>query len=146
MKIILTGFCLLLSAVIFAQQPAVKDSLPEMIRGSFMDDYKIRYIITDTLFTQLPSSKYHILEHNSKEQYLITRNGSGNKTDAGLYTRIDYMQFSGMEPFHWGFCLTVYKAASAEEAMKATPADRQNPRKGCNGFPFSRMKRTDAGQ
>ncbi|HTD94098.1 MAG TPA: hypothetical protein VK644_09810 [Chitinophagaceae bacterium] len=48
-----------------------------------------------------------------------------------------------MAPFEWGFCLTVYNAKSDSLATQATPADRNHPRKGCNGYPFSRMKRAE---
>jgi hypothetical protein len=51
------------------------------------------------------------------------------------------MPFQNMEPYRWGFCLTVYNAMTRMETDTAKPADRQNPRKGCNNFPFSRMKR-----
>jgi hypothetical protein len=53
------------------------------------------------------------------------------------------MDFSNMEPFRWGFCFTVYDANTDSLAEVTAHADRQNPKKGCNGFPFSRMKRTD---
>jgi hypothetical protein len=53
------------------------------------------------------------------------------------------MPFQNMETFHWGFCLTVYNAATHTEAETKAQADRQNPKKGCGGFPFSRMKRVE---
>ena len=115
--------------------------LPSFVKGDFVDDYGIRYSVSDTLWKQLPRAQYHIIETNIKEQYIIARNGAGNATEAGLFTRIDYMPFSNMGAFEWGFCYTVYKAQSDNEARESKPADRENPRKGCNGFPFSRMKR-----
>ena len=117
------------------------DTIPSFIKGSFSDDYGIGYVVSDTLWKQLPRAQYHIIESNAAGQYLIARNGSGNSTEPGLFSRIDYMRFNNMAPYEWGFCYTVYKASSVEEARNATPADRQNPRKGCNGFPFSRMKK-----
>ena len=36
-----------------------------------------------------------------------------------------------------------YNAKTLVEAKTKTIADKQNPRKGCNGWPFSRMKRVD---
>jgi hypothetical protein len=51
------------------------------------------------------------------------------------------MYFSNMAPFSWGFCLTKYNAKSIEIAEATIPADRTNPRKGCAGYPFSRMKK-----
>lgn len=109
--------------------------------GDFTDDYKIRYTITNTTFTQHPGVKYHLLSYNEKEQYLIARNDTANISDGGLYTRIDIIRFSNMEPWRWGFCLTEYKAPTKEAAVQAVAADRAHPKKGCGGYPFSRMKR-----
>ena len=122
---------------------ANKDSIPNFAVGNFMDDYGIKYSITDSVWTQLPKTKYYIIKWNAAQQYLIAKNDTANKSDKGLYTRIDYMQFQGMEPFRWGFCLTAYDATSDSEAEATAAADRKNPRKGCNGFPFSRMKKTE---
>jgi len=109
--------------------------------GDFVDDYNIRYTVTSLGITQHPGVKYNFISYNEKEQYFIARNDTANISDGGLYTRIDIMRFSNMEPWRWGFCLTAYKAASAEEAEKTAAADRANPKKGCGGYPFSRMKR-----
>ena len=119
----------------------LKDSIPSSVLGNFMDDYGIRYTVTDTLWTQHPGIKYHILQWNTSDQYIIARNDSKNPGEENLYTRIDYMKFQNMEPFGWGFCLTVYDAKDVDEAEKKAIADRVNPKKGCGGFPFSRMKR-----
>lgn len=116
---------------------------PEMLKGNFIDDYKITYTIDDTLWTQKPNAKYHIIKWNEKEQYVIARNDKNNSTDGGLYTRIDYMTFENMNPFLWGFCLSAYNAPTEAAAENVKIADRANPRKGCNGFPFSRMKRVE---
>jgi hypothetical protein len=117
------------------------DTIPLFIKGEFKDDYGIRYTIDDSVWVQHPTAKYYILSWNNKEQYLIARNDYQNASEKGLYTRIDFMKLHQMEPWAWGFCLTVYNAASASEAENKPQADRQNPKKGCNGFPFSRMKK-----
>lgn len=36
-----------------------------------------------------------------------------------------------------------YRAESADAAAATPPADRANPRTGCNGFPFTGMQRAD---
>lgn len=118
----------------------LSDAVPVWIKGSFTDDYNIKYAITDSLWTQKPGTKYWIVNHNAAEQYLLVRNDVGNSSEAGLFSRIDYMPFQNMAPFTWGFCLTTYDAKTPEEARTKAKADRSNPRKGCNGFPFSRMK------
>ncbi len=119
----------------------IKKTLPAFLKGTFEDDYGIRYTINDTLWTQHLGGKYHVINCDTTEQYLLVQNDTANKTDGGLFTRIDYMNFTGMEPFRWGFCLTIYNANTLEKAKATIIADRKNPKIGCNGFPFSRMKR-----
>ena len=125
----------------FAQDS--KPKVPKFTLGNFTDDYGITYAINDTLWVQNGYAKYHIIKWNSEQQYLVARNDSTNKTDPNKYTRIDYMTFTEMEPYKWGFCLTIYNAETDEIAEKTAYADRQNPKKGCNGYPFSRMKKIE---
>ncbi len=108
--------------------------------GNWQDDYGITYRISDTLWTQEPGIRYHVIHWNEKDQYILAKNDADNPTDAGLYTRIDYRMFADMKPWTWGFCLTVYNAQTDSLALAAQAADREHPKKGCNGFPFSRMK------
>ena len=117
------------------------DSIPAVLLGDFTDDYGIRYSISDSLWVQHPGTRYHILKWNTRDKFLIARNDNGNKSEPGLYTRIDYVSFTNMDPFKWGFCLSVYNAKSDSLAETTYQADKENPRKGCNGFPFSRMKK-----
>jgi len=42
-----------------------------------------------------------------------------------------------------GICLTAYDAETDTIAEKTAYVDRQNPKKECNGYPFSRMKISD---
>jgi hypothetical protein len=135
---------LLVTAIGCASAPSRPPSFgraPADLVGDFEDDYGNSFNISDTMFFQLPRARYHVVEWNSAEQYLIARNGEGNASDAGLWTRIDWMPFSGMAPFTWGFCLTAYRAPSAAAARATPPAIRATPRTGCNGFPYSRMRR-----
>lgn len=118
----------------------LSDPLPTWIKGNFTDDYNIKYTITDSQWFQKPNARYQILQHNAAEQYLLVRNDERNASEGGLYSRIDYLSFQQMAPYTWGFCLTTYDAKTLEEARTKAKADRSNPRKGCNGFPFSRMK------
>ena len=114
---------------------------PADLLGEFRDDYGNAFRITDSLFFHLPRARYHILEWNIGERFLIAQNDSGNPSDPGLWSRIDWMPFTGMAPYTWGFCLTAYKAATAALARATPAANRETPRTGCNGFPFSRMRR-----
>ncbi len=119
------------------------ESIPTLLKGNFMDDYGIQFTINDSVWTQHPNVNYHIISWDTTAQFILAKNDNNNPGDHGLFTRIDYMLLPGMEPFNWGFCLTVYKAKTIEEAQSAISADRLNPKKGCNGYPFSRMKRTE---
>lgn len=134
---------LLLLFPFFALAQNNKPKSPDFALGNFKDDYGISYAINDTLWVQNPNTKYHIIKWNPEKQYLVAKNDAANKADANKYTRIDYMSFNGMEPYLWGFCLTVYDAETDEIAEKTAYVDRQNPKKGCNGYPFSRMKRVE---
>ena len=121
-------------------QPGISRILPAFM-GNFEDDYGIRYNISDKIFLQEPGIRYHILRWNTWDKYIIAKNDEANPSESGLYTRIDYMEFENMAPYSWGFCLTAYKARSAKEAERTAAADRNDPKKGCGGFPFSRFKR-----
>lgn len=116
-------------------------SVPADLLGDFKDDYDIRYTINESLWIQHPNIKYHLLKYDTAGQYFIAKNASTNPSEAGLFTRIDVMRFNNMEPWSWGFCLTAYKAKTFEEAIANQSADRNNPKKGCGGYPFSRMKK-----
>ncbi len=94
----------------------------------------------------LPSGRFHIAEWNVGERYFLARNDPANPRDGGRWTRIDWMSFSGMAPYQWGFCLTAYRAETQQAARATPPPNRESPRTGCNGFPFSRMKPSNAEQ
>ena len=150
MKTVFTSVAITLLAIIFCsckssksvgQSRGIEHRVPALLMGDFIDDYGVQYRIDDSVWVQFPHTKYHILQADTVAQYLIARNDKGNPGDQELYTRIYYMMFDNMRPFLWGFCLTEYKAKSMEEAINKAVADRQNPREGCNGFPFSRMKK-----
>lgn len=121
-------------------QQTVKQ-IPTALLGNFTDDYGSSYTITGKIWMHGTKAKYHLLQYNKAENYFIAKNDEANTSDGGLYSRIDIMYFEKMEPWHWGYCLTVYKANTIQEAINTAAADRINPRKGCNGYPFSRMKR-----
>lgn len=133
----------LLFIVSFGKLHSQQIASAKTIMGSFTDDYGIRYTINDSSWKQLLKTTYHIIKWNEKEQYILAKNDTSNKVDKGLFTRIDYMLFENMAPYTWGFCLTVYDAATEKDAELTIPANRANPRKGCGGYPFSRMKKME---
>ncbi|MFZ1799967.1 MAG: hypothetical protein WAU24_08890 [Chitinophagaceae bacterium] len=138
---ILLLFSFFHSSVSAQNNKAANTIIPIVLSGNFTDDYDIQYSISDSLWIQFPNTKYHIIAVDSTAQYILAKNDANNPGDAGLYTRIDYMYFQNMKPYNWGFCLTSYNAATLEEAKNKAAADRNDPMKGCNGYPFSRMKK-----
>jgi hypothetical protein len=118
--------------------------VPELIKGRFVDDYDIPHVITDSSWTLAQRDRYHVVASDDSVQYLIAWNDSANTSDPGKWTRIDWIRLSGMPPYEWAFCLIEYKADTREQAEGNRSADREHPRTGCNGFPFSRMRRAPA--
>lgn len=118
-----------------------KLKVPEELLGAFSDDYGSNYIITSSEWMHGKSIKYHLLQFNKEGNYFIARNADTNPLQGGLFTRIDIVYFDNMEQWKWGYCLTEYKAATLKDAKNALAANKQNLLKGCNGFPFTRMKK-----
>lgn len=131
---------LFISATLCVSCTSTPQKVPDYLVGSFQDDYNIEYELTEKLFFQKPGTRFHILKWNIDDQYFIARNDSLNSYDPNLYSRIDWVKFEEMLPFEWGFCLTAYNAATPDSAEIAAVTDRNNPKTGCNGYPFSRMK------
>ncbi len=123
-------------------QDAPQGRAPALLLGVFEDDYSIQYAISENEWYQRPSSRYRIVRWEAEAQYLIAQNHEDNSSDGGLWTRIDWITLPDMPPYAWAFCLTAYAAATEAEA-EAHQAQRETPRSGCNGFPFSRMQRLD---
>ena len=93
-----------------------------------------------------PANRYRVVKWSVEGRYLIARNDTGNSSDPGLWTRIDWLPLTGMPPYEWAFCFSAWRAPSAAAAESTTVARRDTPRTGCNGFPFSRMSRAGAGE
>ena len=121
---------------VIAATPA--PALPGSLTGDFSDDYGIRYTITRSLWLQQPNSRYQIIAADSAAHFLVARNAPTNPSEPGLFTRMDWILLPDMAPYTWAFCLN---APTADSARRVTPPNGATPRTGCNGFPFSRMKR-----
>lgn len=123
-----------------------EDFLPTFLTGSFEDDYGVRYHIDQEVFHLLPDDRYHVLSVHRAEGYIILQNDSLNSFAPGLFTRIDYQQLENMEPYEWAFCFSSYAATSVEEATSQVNTQKTDLMTGCDGFPFSRMKRLGASE
>lgn len=116
---------------------------PALLLGSFVDDYGIVYRVSEHEWVQLPDARYLISRWKPDARYLIARNDTSNPSDGGLWTRIDWVRLTGMAPYEWAFCLSAYAAPSAAAAESTRVARPESPRTGCNGHPFSRMRRQE---
>jgi hypothetical protein len=131
--------------------PPPPQPAPQELLGRFIDDYGDRFTISAADWIQHPDSgytntaRYHIRRWDSAGQYLIAENDSANPSGGGRWTRIDWLPLTGMAPWTWGFCLSAYDAPTATAAESVTVARRDTPMTGCNGHPFSRMRRLAAG-
>lgn len=114
---------------------------PAMVLGDFVDDYGIGHRIDAATWLQRPDTRYRVVAWHPAAQYLIAQNDAGNRGDAGRWTRIDWMALPGMPPYEWAFCLSAWDAKTQADAERADIARRDTPKTGCNGYPFSRMRR-----
>lgn len=118
---------------------------PQALLGTFVDDYGSRYTITPALWTHLPNGRYQVRRWDAAGGYLIAQNDSANGHAPGRWTRIDWVELHDMAPWTWAFCLSAYDAPTAAAAESTLVAQRDSPRTGCNGHPFSRMRRVEDG-
>lgn len=107
--------------------------------GMFVDDYGMRYEITDTTWAQDPGALYRVMHTPPDERVLFLRQ-SGTDSTSARWTRVEWMEFEDMAPWTWGYCYAAWDEPDMEAARAAPPADRSSPRTGCGGFPFSRMQ------
>lgn len=114
---------------------------PALVLGDFVDDYGIEYSVREDLWVQHPGTRFRIQRWDATGRFLVAQNDSANPSDGNLWTRIDWVALDGKDEFAWAFCYASYQAASHEEAVTAPPTQRDTPRTGCQGYPFSRMRR-----
>lgn len=147
-KVFATVVAAVAAACAVARPPDVAPSTvppPALVVGEFVDDYGSRYTISAEEWFHHPAIRYRIVTWNPGRQYVIAQNAPSNLRSANLWTRIDWMPLSGMAPYEWAFCLSAYEEVSAAAAEATEIARRDQPKTGCNGFPFSRMRRVQTG-
>jgi hypothetical protein len=114
---------------------------PAFVVGSFQDDYQNQFEISASAWVQMPHGRFRITKWVPEHSYLIAQNDSADRHAPGLWTRIDWVKLDGMAPWEWAFCLSAYEAPTADSAEATKVARPDTPRTGCNGYPYSRMKR-----
>ena len=134
-------FCgLLINCTLSKSISSTDLSLPNEFKGKFEDDYGIQYEITDSIFSLLPNDNFQILKWDDMNEYMIVKNDLKNTFAPGLYGKLDIIRLKNMAPYDWGYCFSAYDAKSSGNAKKTQSADKLNPKKGCNGYPFTRMR------
>ena len=118
------------------------DTLPPFMVGAFEDDYGVQYHIDNKVFQMLPNDQFYILSVNQEAGFIILQNDSLNSFAPSLFTRIDYQELTQMAPYEWAFCFSSFEAASVAHAVDSVHTQETDLMKGCNGYPFSRMKRS----
>jgi len=100
---------------------------------------------------------FHLLDFSNDETWVVARNDCANAYFPGLYSRFDWLVVEGGEGGAAGaagaggaaaadsiyFCQIGYDEASQVAARQLPPADRANLKKGCDGFPWSRLTPND---
>ena len=137
--LLISAFLCLASCASHAPREAATP--PSMLLGDFVDDYGIGHRIDANEWLQRPDTRYRVVAWHPDAQYLIAQNDATNRSDAGRWTRIDWIALPGMPPYKWAFCLSAWEAATQADAERADIARRDTPKTGCNGYPFSRMRR-----
>ena len=137
--LLISAFLCLASCASHAPREAATP--PSMLLGDFVDDYGIGHRIDANEWLQRPDTRYRVVAWHTDAQYLIAQNDATNRSDAGRWTRIDWIALPGMPPYTWAFCLSAWEAATQADAERADIARRDTPKTGCNGYPFSRMRR-----
>ena len=112
--------------------------------GEFIDDYGEQYQITPREWRQRPHGLLLVARWELAGSHLIALNDSSNQYDPGTWSRIDWIKLDGMPPWEWAYCLSAYDAPTADSAEATRIAHPDTPRTGCNGHPFTRLKRLPA--
>lgn len=116
---------------------------PALLIGTFEDDHGGTHTVSSTEWWQGSRTRYHIVMWDTTERFLIARNDTANSFDADRWTRIDWVPLPGADPYEWAFCFSAYNAPTRTVAEETRVARPEAPKEGCNGYPFSRMKRVE---
>lgn len=108
----------------------------------FVDDYGTGHTIDDSLWVHGPRNRYHLVEWHPESGFVLARNDVANVADGGRYDRIDWLMLRDGNEWTWAFCIATWDAPSLAAARAVTLADTTNPRSGCGGYPFTRMRRS----
>lgn len=138
LKMLSLGSLLLISAPCLAQTCAVMPADKPAIEGHYIDNYGG---VQDVLDHYWISGQYafQICSVDNVKHQIIALNEAGNQSDAGKFSRFDWVRYSNRL---W-YCQTVFNASTEAEAAAAPPADPADPRiGGCGGkFEWSSLSK-----
>lgn len=111
--------------------------------GSYVSNFGTYMTITDDAWYENSAwgaSYYSIVKHTSGSVggTFIMQNSASASYNPSAYTKVEYHKIAG----GWGYCMTVYDAASASAAESADTSailDTNDAAEGCNGFPFTEV-------
>lgn len=140
-RVVLATVLLMAATATSALGQDSEGGIPPWLLGDFADDYGIRYTIRTDAWIQRPDASYRIERWDVDARHLIARDPAGAADGGDLWLRVDWVRLGTGAEFTWAFCYAVYDAASLVEARDGPSSNRATPREGCNGYPFSRMRR-----
>ncbi len=132
-------FTMVAASVALLPELGAQSHPPRTLIGTFADDYGSSHTVTPGEWIHHPRLRYRIVEWHTADRFMLARINPGGNDLLGAWVRIDWTNFEGMPPWAWGFCLAVWDAPNRAAALAAPPSDRENPRTGCNRFPFTRL-------
>jgi hypothetical protein len=116
---------------------------PAEILGDFIDDYNTRYRITTDRFLE-GRTTYRIVEWQPTAKYLLAQHTDSTGANAARWSRFDWVLLPDQGMYRWGYCHSAWRAPSLDSARHTLVVNRDDPRRGCNGHPFTRMRREAA--
>lgn len=125
------------------QTPPPSSSPPEALLGDFVDDYNTRYGITAERFRE-GRTTYRIVEWHTAEEYLLAQHTDSTGADIARWSRFDWVMLPDQGVYRWGYCHSAWRAPSLDSARHTRVVNRDDPRRGCNKHPFTRMQREAA--
>ena len=106
------------------------------IAGEYSSSYGGTHLVGSSVWDQGEiMGKFNISSWDNSSDYLVAQNDSGNEYSPDLYSRFDWT-FDGTDIY---FCQTVYDAATAQDAIDATPADSEDLDAGCSENPWTKL-------
>lgn len=142
-----TPRCLLIAALTGCSLPhqaaSPSSTPPAALLGDFIDDYNTRYGITADRFRE-GRTTYRIVEWHPAAQFLLAQQTDSTGATVARWSRFDWVMLPDQGAYRWGYCHSAWRAPSLDSARHTLVVNRDNPRRGCNGNPFTRMRRETA--